>query len=421
MPKIWKTGEVFVPGGMPSLTYVKRTEQDLEARLEKAKFNLCKLVTLTGATKSGKTVLANRIYPRAQAVWIDGGSVKSEDDVWSTVVAELEAATTIENTEGTEKSVAASLEASGETGIILAKGKVSGSGSLGAKKAAGSKRATQRSPRAAALIELRRSKTPLIIDDFHYISREQQGSLIRALKPLVFEGQPVICIAIPHRRYDAVKVEREMTGRLEPIEVPAWTIEELLEIPRTGFPLLNIEVTDAVARKLAEEAYGSPHLMQEFCRRLAEMHKVEERRALTLAINNAPEELFQRIAVEMGKVIFDKLKRGPRQRSDRLQRPLASGGSVDVYEAVLRGLARLHPGLQRVDYEQLRTALKAELSDKVPQAHEISRVLEKMSEIASSDEASTPVIDWDKSDRVLHITDPYFAFVLKWGLQEGTS
>ena len=48
-------------------------------------------------------------------------------------------------------------------------------------------------------------------------------------------------------------------------------------------------------------------------------------------------------------------------------------------------------------------------------AVEVSRVLEKMSEIASNDEASTPVLDWDKDDRVLHITDPFFAFFLKWG------
>jgi hypothetical protein len=39
-----------------------------------------------------------------------------------------------------------------------------------------------------------------------------------------------------------------------------------------------------------------------------------------------------------------------------------------------------------------------------------------MAEIASSDEASTPVLDWEKGDRKLHITDPFFAFFLKWGV-----
>lgn len=37
-----------------------------------------------------------------------------------------------------------------------------------------------------------------------------------------------------------------------------------------------------------------------------------------------------------------------------------------------------------------------------------------MSEIASSEEAATPVIDWEREEQKLHITDPFFAFYLKW-------
>jgi nicotinamide riboside kinase len=47
--------------------------------LAEAKGNLCKLVTLTGPTKSGKTVLARRVFPRDQVVWLDGGPINSED------------------------------------------------------------------------------------------------------------------------------------------------------------------------------------------------------------------------------------------------------------------------------------------------------------------------------------------------------
>jgi hypothetical protein len=39
-----------------------------------------------------------------------------------------------------------------------------------------------------------------------------------------------------------------------------------------------------------------------------------------------------------------------------------------------------------------------------------------MAEISATDDSSTPVLDWDKADRRLHITDPFFAFFLKWGL-----
>jgi hypothetical protein len=418
MAKKIRTSEVFVPGGMPSLTYVTRTGPDLERRLRQVEANLCKLVVLTGATKSGKTVLVNKIFPRSErAIWIDGGTAGSEVDLWSTVLEELQGSTSIEVFEGTEKGIAGGSNVEGGAGLpLFARLGIKLSASATVKQSTSKRFGLTKSPRAAALAELRRTRAPLIVDDFHYLDRKLQGSVVRALKPLIFDGLPIVCIAIPHRRYDAVKVEREMTGRLEPIEVSAWSVEELTEIAHVGFPLLNMRLDRPAIDALADESYGSPHLMQEFCQRLAAHHQVEQTLDQVLEVTCLPRALFQDIASSIGKVIFDKLKKGPRQRSDRKKRTLAKGGTVDTYEAVLMALSRLSPGLERVDYEQLRGAVRELLvSEDVPQAHEISRVLEKMSEIASSDEASTPVLDWDKDDRQLHITDPFFAFVLKWG------
>lgn len=417
--QVFQTSRIFVPGGMPSLTYVARAERDLERRLAAARDNLCKLVTLTGATKSGKTVLANRVFPRSDgtAVWVDGGTVASENDLWTTILGELDGATASEDTESSETGVTIGGEGQGELKVpLVAKAGAKASLATARRDGKGQKRSLSKTPRAAAVAELRRKQLPLIVDDFHYLERSLQGSVVRALKPLIFEGQPVIFIAIPHRRYDVVKVEKEMTGRLDAINVPSWTRSELIEIPETGFPLLNVKVTRAVADRMASEAYGSPHLMQQFCRSLAAANHVTETQKSLFSITEIPDSLFRSVAEGTGKVIFDKLKKGPRQRSDRMARPLVKGGSADVYEAVLAGLASLSPGLERVDYEQLRAAIKSVLADNIPQAHEISRVLERMSEIASSDEASTPVLDWDKEERQLHITDPFFAFFLKWGL-----
>jgi hypothetical protein len=53
--------DVFVPGGFPRHTYNPRVELQLEEKLAEVKDNLCKLVTVTGQTKSGKTVLARKI------------------------------------------------------------------------------------------------------------------------------------------------------------------------------------------------------------------------------------------------------------------------------------------------------------------------------------------------------------------------
>jgi type II secretory pathway predicted ATPase ExeA len=94
--KRYYTSKVFVPGGMPKLTYVPRNAIKLETRLGTAVENLHKLIAVTGQTKSGKTVLVNTILPRAAGehnIWLDGGHFAQEDDFWLTILQELDGAT----------------------------------------------------------------------------------------------------------------------------------------------------------------------------------------------------------------------------------------------------------------------------------------------------------------------------------------
>ena len=417
--KKYKTSKVFVPGGMPQHTYVARSERNLENRLRLVADNLCKLVTVTGATKSGKTVLTNKVFPRNNNLWVDGGAIGEENDLWNYILEGLRGYTDLELEQAKESTSTIGGEIEGEAGLPLvakAKGKIDAefSGSHGYTKI----KAISLSPRSAAITQLRRAEIPLIIDDFHYLDRNFQGDVIRGLKPLIFEGIPVILIAIPHRRYDAVKVEREITGRLESITIPTWTINELLEIPDEGYPLLNVHLANNVALRLAKEAYGSPHLMQEFCRELALINNIQETQQEKYTIDSVSDQLFTKVAEGTGRIIFDKLAKGPRQRTDRIQRTLKTGEAADIYKVILYALARISPGLDTIEYEQLRSAIKEVLTDNIPQAHEVTRVLEKMAEIADSDEASPPVLDWEKEEQKLHITDPFFAFFLKWGINK---
>lgn len=417
--KKYRATEIFVPGGMPQYTYVARTDKTLQERLNMANDNLSKLVTVTGMTKSGKTVLTNRIFPREKSIWVDGGSVGVEDDLWNYILSELDGYTEIGSEKSKESTYGVESAFEGEGKIpFVASAKSNIGGSFDRTRGESQNKSLTLSPRIAAVTQLRKNRVPLIIDDFHYLKRSFQGDVVRALKPLIFAGLPVILIAIPHRRYDAVKVEREMTGRIENLSVPTWEVDELLRIPAEGFPLLNVQVNPDVSERLADEAFGSPHLMQEFCRNLAIANNITETVANKVVIENVSEQIFVQVAEQTGKVIFEKLAKGPRQRTDRVQRNLKNGSTADIYQVVLLALAHLKPRLETVDYETLRASIREILAGNIPQAHEVTRVLEQMSKIAASDEASTPVLDWEKDDQKLHITDPFFAFYLKWGVIE---
>jgi hypothetical protein len=409
--------DVFVPGGFPEHTYNPRVRLNLERRLAECNQNLCKLVTVTGQTKSGKTVLAKRVLPRSNAVWVDGGTVSAEEDFWQGIIVELDLFQSKE--EQSSNAVSGTLHVTGkaEASIIVARGSGEAGAEIGSVRGSGVKRTQSLSSALAARNGLRKLGAPLVVDDFHYIPREVQGRVVRALKPLIFDGLPTAIIAIPHRRYDSVKVEKEMTGRILQIEIPTWSEEELRFIPETGFKLLQSSIDEKVKAQLAHEAIGSPHLMQEFCRTICKIFDSEGRTlppALEIAQGRL-ESAFREVADTIGRPIFEKLARGPRQRSDRVQRHLKDGRTVDIYELVLHALAHIRPGLVSLEYEDLRSAIKDISASQIPQLHEVARVLKHMATIAASDQSSTPVIDFEEEEKRLHITDPFFAFYLRWG------
>ncbi len=408
--------DIFVPGGYPQHTYNPRPTLALEKNVNGVLENLCKLVVVTGHTKSGKTVLVQKILPRSDAAWIDGGGITNEEDFWSTLIDQLELfqATEYESTESLSSEVTGELSA--EAGIVVARG----STKIGSKMGGGSnetqKETRTLSSKSAALAGLRVRHVPLVIDDFHYLPKDLQGNIIRALKPLVFDGVPVVIIAIPHRRYDAVKVEKEMTGRILSVSVPIWEIDELGYIPKTGFNLLNMQLDNTSVLKLADESIGSPHLMQEFCREICKTYLKDLVGVQTIETERLKTILHETAETTIGRPIFEKLARGPRQRSDRMQRKLKTGETVDIYGLVLGGLAHIKPGLVTLEYEDLRSAIKEIcVPENVPNVQEVARVLKHMAEISATDESSTPVIDFDEEEKVLHITDPFFAFYLRWG------
>lgn len=405
--------DVFVPGGFPRHTYNPRVDLQLEQRLRESRQNLCKLVTVTGQTKSGKTVLARTVLPREECVWVDGGTVSAEDDFWQVVLEQLDIFQATEEETGADTTATIGGKGMAGANFVVAKGSAEIGAQLSKTRSTSRTRSRSVSPRVAALQGLKEAGVPLVIDDFHYLPKEIQGGIVRALKQPIFDGLPVAIIAIPHRRYDAVRVEKEMTGRIAAIDIPPWSEAELEYIPVTGFKLLDVQPPSDSTRRLANEAIGSPHLMQDFCRTICRMAGLDAAAGTVDHVNL--EQVFRDVAETIGKPIFDKLARGPRQRTDRIQRQLKDGQAVDIYELVLHALAHLRPGLVSLEYEDLRVAIRGVSASQIPQLHEVARVLKHMASIAANDQSSTPVIDFEEEDKKLHITDPFFAFYLRWG------
>ena len=408
-----KAGEVFIAGGQPQITYNPRKNHKLEDQLKDYLDTGYKLLSLAGMTKSGKTVLCRKIVPQKKGVWVPGGLIKTELDFWSLIMDRLGKPLNITQENGFEFSESSSHTLDGGLSIGVASTK--GQKSYGESDKNANKVIEQflRNPRLSAIDNILEAKLPLIIDDFHYIPREVQSSIIRALKDPIFEGLRVIIIAVPHRAYDAIRVETEMTGRVAQLQIPIWTHEELMEIPIKGFPELNASCPDRTINQFSRESFGSPHLIQEFCLRLCHDNDVRETPDQPTLILEPGDysEFFKKIALTASKLTFERLARGPRQRTDRMEREFTDGTKGDIYMATLKALAQTGPKTD-IQYEELRYAMKQIIIGQPPGAHEVTRVLAKMSEIAREQIEGEPVIEWVGD--TLHIADPFFAFYLKW-------
>jgi hypothetical protein len=150
--EIYRTNQVFVPGGIPTLTYVPRSDRNLEEQLKAANDNLCKLVTVTGSTKSGKTVLTNRVFPRTSSVWINGGTVKEEEDLWNFILEQTGGYSESSASKESETTAILSgeISASGQLPLILKGGTKFGAG-YEKKRGDATEKKLALNPRAAAI------------------------------------------------------------------------------------------------------------------------------------------------------------------------------------------------------------------------------------------------------------------------------
>ena len=82
-----KYDDVFVPNDQPVHTYVPRNSKKLEDDLRDHMGTKNIVISISGPSKTGKTVLFKQIVTEDDIIPITGVSIKSEADFWTSVFA----------------------------------------------------------------------------------------------------------------------------------------------------------------------------------------------------------------------------------------------------------------------------------------------------------------------------------------------
>ena len=367
-----RVGQVFVPGRLPEHTYNPRTARALEQRVRDYLDERGTILTVAGPTKTGKSVLLKQVVENP--IWLEGQGITGPDALYRRIGDGLNIYTN--HTVGSEFSSETEGTAGSELSIPMFL-KVDAQGSRSASRSDMSSMSVER-PLSMVLGKLIEAQRTLVIDDFHFVDRGVQRQLVRALKPAVLAGVPIVLVSISHRAQDVVTAEPDMTGRVTALDVAFWSIEELIVIAEKGLAILNIVDANGIASRLAEQSYGSPHLMQQFCREVCKADNIREplsiRRQLADPDNWAA--FFRAQLDTASKDWFNRLLRGPQQKgkTSRTIWNLKDGRQFDGYGLTLAAIASTGPKLN-LTKDEITTAVANQIVPPPPALHQTTRVL----------------------------------------------
>lgn len=408
--------EVFTPTDTPTVTYVDRGERGLEIALRNALRTPKMITSLSGPSKSGKTVLIKKVLDPDALISLSGAAIKSADDLWNRVLNWMEAPSERTRSRDHELILNGETKGGGKLRIpFLAEGSAEATAGAEYAYGRGSEERHERGGIDQVIREIGGSDFVLFIDDFHYMDREVQTEVARQLKEAAEAGVKICTASVPHRKDDVLRGNSELRGRVQAIDFEYWLPQEIEQIAIKGFAALNIELHPANRARLVQEAFGSPQLMQQICLQACLRANIEET-ASNQAVINLTDDAIGSVLEQASTTtdfssLLEGLHNGPKVRgAPRNQFKFNDGSAGDVYRCILLAL-KSDPPCLAFSYDDIYQRTRAVCSDETPPGSSVASALEQMPRLAEDLEPQTRIIEW--SDDVFDIVDPYFLYFLR--------
>ena len=412
-----KASDVFTPGRFPTHTFVGEHLQEKKGQLLDTLEAGSMLVSISGPSKSGKTVFIEECLGRTRLIQITGAGVSRVSDLWMRVFDLIgsEIPESISRAASSQRSVSG--RAAVEGSIFLANANAEGSLTRGTVDTE-SESASLASDCLQLLIrELRGTDLVVFIDDFHYIPREIQIEVARQIKEAIRNNVRFICASVPYHADDVIRSNPDLRGRVFSIDFEYWGRDALNKIVYKGFPELGIQYQPGAIDRIVAEAAGSPQLMQYLCLNACLELGVREKTENKVELENDPEileNICRRtvLSTNYGSIL-ELMKEGPKTRgSDRNVYVTRFGWNGDVYRLLVKALSMDPPQLT-FRYTSLNKRISDICAGSVPSGSSITSACAHSAKIVN-DTAGERIVEWDSDHDVFDIRDPYFLFYLRW-------
>lgn len=391
-----KAENVFKPGAYPEYTYVSRNYENTgisyELRLKQALRTAGCLTSIIGPSKMGKTILCEKVIGFDNIVEISGADFNVNADFWAVVAAKAELPYMGEVTTERELKEEYGTETDRrKEKYVLSKDKV--------------------------IQYYKEKEKVLVIDDFHYASKEMQIKMAQQLKDAIRRELKVVVVSLPHRSDDTIRQNADLSGRLSLINIEAWKKEDLKEIALKGFRQLNMSISDKVAEQLAVECLTSPQLMQYICLSICTLLEDKNETIVNEEIIETACR-FTTVNFNYSDVVNVMLKGpNPRGKSRKLYKTIF-GKELDLYGLIVESIAK-NPPIMEMNFDTIYDRVLNLLSEneELPTKQSLKEHLGKLQAILQEKQEIYRAIEW--KDGIVYILDPLFLFYLRWGRVHG--
>lgn len=412
-----KASEVFTPGKFPVHTFVDDHLQDKKQQLLDTLDAGAMLISISGPSKSGKTVFIEECLGRNSLIQVTGAGVNTPSDMWKRVfdIIGTEIPASIARISGTSGTVGGKGAVEGSALVVKGRGEVSASKTNSESETVS---ASFSSDCLQLLIkELGGTDLVVFIDDFHYVPANVQVELAQQIKEAIRNGVRFVCASVPYHADDVIRSNPDLRGRVFSIDFEYWGKETLKKIAYKGFAELGVGYSLPAVDNLASEAAGSPQLMQYLCLNACYELGVREKSDSQVELLSEPqfhENICRRTvqSTDYGSVI-ELMKEGPKTRgSDRNVYMTRFGWNGDVYRLLVKALS-VDPPQLTFRYNALNQRILNICPTGGPSGSSITNACAHSAKIVN-DANGSRIVEWDGEHDVFDITDPYFLFYLRW-------
>jgi hypothetical protein len=393
-----------------------RSSKQLEVNLERGLHTPGEIVSLSGPSKSGKTVLIQNVVGEESLIVVQGSNIGAAEDIWDEVLDEVGIPNTTEESSGSSAEIGATLRARIKTFLPGMSASAESEIQTRVSENTGETQQYDRSGLRQVVDDIADNHI-ILIDDFHYLSRNTQEDVAQMVKEAARQEISMCVALVPHRSDDLLRANSDLRGRVRNIDIGYWNRSDLVEIAYKGFEQLGVNVSDELVRALGDEAAGSPQLMQRLCLQICyekDISQTQNEEKDTRVDSDELKNAYNKTVdfANHGST-FDILDEGPKTRGKERTIYKFAQGEGDVYRCLLRAIAS-DPPQRSFKYEELKQRTREQCKEGHPSGSSIIGSCEKMDELIKDSFPNERALDWDEAKQHLYIPDPYLLFYLRW-------